>query len=671
MRRARLRRRPAGSAAVAAVLAASAFLPFAAPSARAADESKRVIVLGFDGMDYELTRKLMAEGRMPNFSRLASEGIFQPLGTSVPPQSPVAWSNFITGMDAGGHGIFDFIHRDPKTMIPYLSTSRAVGSEKTLKIGKWQIPLSGGKVELLRHGEAFWERLEKAGVKTSILRMPANFPPSGAASFELSGMGTPDIIGTYGTFTFFTSNRAPFEGQRISGGKLYDVDVKGGVVTGVLFGPTNPFLQKKEKVSREFKVYVDANEPAAKIVVGNESRVVREGEFTDWVPLDFDLVKTQKLHGMCRFFLKQVRPDFMLYVSPINIDPLKPALPVSTPAGFAKELGEEGGRFYTQGMPEDTKALSEGVFTREEFVRQATIAGNEVIDQYEHALKRFEKGLFFYYFGNSDQIDHMMWRTIDPTHPGYVASRDSAFADVVPEIYARLDAVVGRTLETMGEGTTLVVMSDHGFTSWKRAFHLNSWLRDNGYLALIDPDREDDPGLYANVDWTQTRAYGLGLNGLYVNLRGREKWGIVNPADRDALIEEISKKLLETIDPATKGPAVTKVYRTDRFFEDKVYLDLGPDVIVGYAKGTRCSNQSALGEIPKEVIVDNLEEWSGDHCMDHEAVPGILLTNRPLAKRVTSLQNLAAALLAEFGVEGFHEGGEADLDALGYIRRGS
>lgn len=653
------------------VFAAVVLLLLAVQVSFAADTKKRVIVLGFDGMDYELARKYMTEGKMPNFSRLATEGIFQPLGTSVPPQSPVAWSNFITGMDAGGHGIFDFIHRDPKTMIPYLSTSEATGSEKTLKIGKWQIPLSGGKVKLLRHGEAFWERLEAGGVKTTILRMPANFPPSGTASFELSGMGTPDILGTYGTFSFFTTNRAPFEGKKISGGKLYDVDIRDGLVKGTLYGPTNPFLLKKTKVSCDFRVYVDAREDVAKIVVGKEEQVVRVGEFTDWVPVEFDLVKTQKLHGICRFYLKSVRPDFNLYVSPINIDPMKPALPVSTPTSLAKDLSVAGGRFYTQGMPEDTKALSEGIFTREEFVRQATIAGNEVVKQYRSALSKFETGLFFYYFGNSDQIDHMMWRTIDPTHPGYAVERDSAFADVVPHIYAKLDSVVGYTLDNMGAGTTLVVMSDHGFTSWKRAFHLNSWLRDHGYLALLDPEREDDPGLYANVDWSRTTMYGLGLNGLYVNLRGREKWGIVNPADRDSLLTKVSKDLLATIDPQSSLPAVTKMYRCDEFFEDRTYLDLGPDLIVGYAKGVRCSNQSALGEVPKEWIVDNLEEWSGDHCMDHEAVPGILLANRALVKPVSSLQNLAAALLQEFGVGGFEEGGEANLDALGYIRRGN
>ena len=192
----------------------------------------RVIVLGLDGMDYALTKKLMDEGRMPNFSKVAQQGSFAPLETSVPPQSPVAWSNFITGLDSGGHGIYDFVHRDPDTMIPYLSTSRTSGGGRTLEIGKYQFPLSGGSIELLRKGRAFWEVLEDQGIQTTILRMPANFPPTGTASYELSGMGTPDITGSYGEFSFYTSKLFAFAGQDIAGGEVYEVDIFDGVVWG-------------------------------------------------------------------------------------------------------------------------------------------------------------------------------------------------------------------------------------------------------------------------------------------------------------------------------------------------------------------------------------------------------------------------------------------------------
>jgi hypothetical protein len=266
-----------------------------------------VIVLGFDGMDYDLTKQMLAEGRLPNLSKLAAQGTFQSLGTSMPPQSPVAWSNFITGLDAGGHGIFDFVHRDPNTMIPFLSTSRTEASDKTLKLGKYQIPLAADKVELLRHGQPFWEALGKRGIHTTVVRMPANYPPSGSATRELSGMGTPDIVGSYGIFSYFTTDPFTWAGRDISGGKVYNVGVEDGVVHGTLYGPTNPFLVETTKISAPFTVYVDPDAPVAKIVVGGEERVLKVGEWTDWVPVSLDLIPTQSVRVIARFYLRALR----------------------------------------------------------------------------------------------------------------------------------------------------------------------------------------------------------------------------------------------------------------------------------------------------------------------------------------------------------------------------
>jgi predicted AlkP superfamily phosphohydrolase/phosphomutase len=594
---------------------------------------------------------MMAEGRLPNLSKLAALGAFQPLGTAMPPQSPVAWSNFITGLDAGGHGIFDFVHRDPKTMIPYLSTSRAEASERKLKLGKYQIPLGADKVELLRRGQPFWEVLEKRGIRTTILRMPANFPPSGTATEELSGMGTPDILGTYGTFSYYTSDPYTWAGKDVSGGKVYDVGFVESVAEGTLYGPSNPFLVEGPKIQAPFTVYIDPDEPVAKLVVGKEERVLKVGEWSDWVPISLDLVPTQTVPVMARFYLKEVRPVFGLYVTPLNLDPLDPAMPISTPASFASDLASATGRFYTQGMPEDTKAFKEGVFNAAEFETQAHMAGEEVERQYAPVLDRFKEGLLFYYFGNGDLVSHMLWRAMDPGHPAYKAT-DARFADTVKKIYEQFDGIVGRTMPRVDAGAMLVVMSDHGFTSWRRAFHLNTWLKEQGYLTLLNPHLQQDPGLFANVDWSRTRAYALGLNGLYINVAGREREGIVDPAEREALAREIGAKLLQSVDPKTGQRAVTEVLRREEY-RDRGHLDVGPDLVVGYAKGMRGSNESALGTVGPEVVTDNTEEWSGDHCMDPDTVPGVLFSSRPLKKPVARLEELAAAILAEFGVEGF------------------
>ena len=613
-------------------------------------DGKRVIVLGFDGMDHGVVTRMMAEGKLPNLSRLAEAGGFAPLETSVPPQSPVAWSDFITGMDAGGHGIFDFVHRDPETMLPYLSTSRAETSEDCYGFGRWKVP-AGGKIELLRRGVPFWEVLEDNGVESWIVRMPANFPPSGTASHELSGMGTPDAVGSPGEFSFYTSELFAFEGEEISGGEIYPVDYWEGIAEATLYGPPDICQPGRPKLSTDFTVHVDPEEPVAKLVVGDEQRLLMVGEWSDWLPIYFPLPMGD-LRVTARFYLKSVRPELEFYVTPFQIDPLSPAMPISTPDGFAAELAEAtGGAYYTQGMPEDTKALTGGIFDADWFLEQAAYTGGQFIDQYKWLLDRFGTGFLFYYFGNLDQVSHVLWDTIDPSHPAYVAETDARFAGVIESIYQELDDVVGYTLDRIEDDTTLIVMSDHGFGSWRRVFHLNNWLEENGYLVLKDPNRRDI-GVYRNVDWSRTRAYGLGLNGLYINLRGRERDGIVAPEERLALMEEIAGKLQATADPKTGEPAVTEVWRREQY-RNSGYTEIGPDIQVGYADGTGGSGKSAIGDFTDWTFSDNLDEWPGNHCWDHTTVPGILLSNRDLGRPVVKLSDLAGAILAQFGIEGF------------------
>ncbi|MDX1578843.1 MAG: alkaline phosphatase family protein, partial [Gemmatimonadota bacterium] len=570
---------------------ALALLVAAAACGDAEPVGRQMIVLGFDGMDYEVTRRMIARGELPNLARLAETGAFSPLETSIPPQSPVAWSDFITGLDAGGHGIFDFLHRDPDTMVPYLSTTVTEPPGRVVTIGRWQIPLGGGDVLLMRQGTPFWEVLEEEGVGTTIVRMPANFPPSESASRELSGMGTPDLLGGYGTYSLFTTAPERIAGN--PGGDIQRAEIRRGVLQASLRGPPNPLLAEPEDLRSEFAVHLDPVRPTVKIEIGDEELVLAEGDWSDWVTVEYPLPLFQKLRGMVRFYLKQVRPEFQLYASPVNIDPLAPALPISSPDGFAAELAEDG-RFYTQGFPEDTDAISDGVFDYDEFLAQADLAAEEIRRQYLELLASFEDGLLFNYFGFIDQVSHIMWRATDPEHPAYDEERDGPYAGVIEALYREADEIVGETLRRLdelgGEGT-LVVMSDHGFTSWRRSFSLNAWLEQNGYLSVRDPNRRDLDFL-TNVDWARTQAYGLGLSGLYVNLEGREINGIVPLDERDVLLEEITRGLRREVDPATGAPAVTRVYARDETYVDRGHVEIGPDLVIGYAEGVRSSDGS-------------------------------------------------------------------------------
>lgn len=619
---------------------------------------RKVFVLGVDGMDHAMTTRLMAEGRMPNFSRLAQQGVFQALETSVPPLSPVAWSDFITGMDPGGHGIFDFLHRDPQHIIPKFAMSQTEQPSQFISLGSWRVPLDGGQVLNLRRGDVFWRQLEERGVPSSIIRMPANYPPVGVAQRELSGMGTPDIRGTYGIFTFISTKFGA--GMRsVDGGEIQEVWEENGVVNAVLKGPPNPFKEPEKDSTLELPLQIqrDKQQNAAILQVSGQTVRLKQGDWSDWIPVEFEMLPISAfghgvLHGMARFYVRSVFPELELYVSPINFDPASPDTRISSPMSFAPELTKAAGRFYTQGMPEETKALEEGVLTQEEFMQQASLSAQDILAQLDTLVMDFKKdrrAFLFYYLGHLDQISHMTWKSTDPLHPAYDPETDPKWAAKLEELYIEIDSLVGRLVSQLGDETSLVVMSDHGFAPWRREMDLNGWLRDKGYLVL-KAGRRQGRELYADVDWSRTRAYGLGFNGLYLNLKGREKNGIVPSEVRDELLKEIRRELLATLDPDTGQAPVSKVYRPDEYFQDRGALDKAPDLIVGYAFGTRVSSSSALGAVAgsKDVFTDHLDAWSGDHSMDHEAVPGILLSNHGLKHPVRNLRDLSKALVKEF-----------------------
>ena len=611
---------------------------------------QKLIILGIDGMDPQLLQQFMREGRMPNFSKLADQGSFRLLTTSIPPQSPVAWSNLITGMNAGGHGIFDFIHRDPKTLELYFSTSRIEAAKHAMHVGPWVIPLGGGSAEQLRQGPAFWQILDQHGVPNSIFRIPANFPPVPAQGKTLSGMGTPDLRGTYGTFSFYTDDPTAMAGP-VEGGRIIPVQVENSQIVANLIGPDNTFRQGSPAATEPFEVAVDPLDPVARFAVQGHEFVLREGEWSDWVHVRFKLVPLfASMQGICRFYLKQAHPRLQLYVSPINIDPAQPALPISTPASYSRLLSREAGEFYTQGIAEDTKALSDGMLDDDEYLEQARTVLAEHRRIFDEEFPKFSRGVFFFYFSSLDLNSHMFWRLIDAKHPAYDAALAAKNGSAIADFYQQIDQVLGEVLPKLDQQTTLLVLSDHGFASYSRSFNLNTWLLRNGYLKLKGNLGTDSGEPFADVDWSRTRAYGLGLNGLYINLRGRERYGVVGPgAETDTLIQEIKEKLLKVRDPQNSLPVITRVDVASEVYQGP-YSRSGPDLLVGYNRGYRAGWKTILGGFPPEVLEDNTNRWSGDHCMDYTVVPGVLLSNRKIAAATPALTDIAPTILAEFGI---------------------
>jgi len=611
----------------------------------------KLIVLGIDGLDPLLLRQFMATGEMPYFAALAAQGSFLPLQTSTPPQSPVAWSNLITGMNPGGHGIFDFIHRDPTTLTPYFSTAQVEPPAHNLRLGAWVIPISKGQVTLLRKGKAFWQYLDDLGIPVNVLRMPANFPPVNTKGKTLAGLGTPDLLGGYGTFSFYTDNPA-FSSGPVDGGVIYPVRVHGDHIEACLHGPPNSFRRGDPELTIPFTVDRDPNESVARLMIQGQPLILRVGQWTPWIRLTFTFVPLlERITGICRFYLKQAHPQFELYGSPINIDPNAPALPISTPASYSPELAEELGPFYTQGIAEDTKALSSRVFSDNEYLEQARAVFEDQRRIFMHELARFRAGLFFYYFSSVDQNSHVFWRARDPQSPVYTAQLAANYGPVIAAYYHEMDAILGEVLKVADGDTTLLVVSDHGFAPFRRSFNLNTWLFENGYLVLREGAQTGrDTSIFGDVDWSKTRAYGLGLNGLYLNLRGREKNGIVNPGSQAEDLEvEIVSKLEAERDPKDHEQVISRVDRSSLAYSGPESAR-APDMIVGYNRGFRVGWSSVLGGIPSQVLEDNTDPWSGDHCIDYMKVPGVILSNRKIEDTQPALTDVAPTILAEFGI---------------------
>lgn len=612
--------------------------------------SKKLIILGIDGLDPDLLEKFMAEGKMPNFARLASEGSFRRLTTSIPPQSPVAWSNLITGMNAGGHGIFDFIHRDPKTFQLYLSTSRIEGPKHSWQVGSWVVPLGNGTAEQLRQGKAFWEILDQHDVPNYIYRMPANFPPIAAKGKTLSGMGTPDLRGGYGSFTFYTDDPTAAVGA-VEGGEVVQVEVKNNRVATNLIGPDNTFRKNAPPATELFTVDVDPLEAVARVGVQGQQFILKEGEWSGWVPVEFQLMPIiGNVKGICRFYLKQAHPRFQLYVSPINIDPMSPALPISTPSSYSSELAKQIGEFHTQGIAEDTKALNDGVLDDKEFLEQAHTVLAEHRRAFDVEFPKFKDGLFFFYFSSLDLNGHMMWRLTDPQHPAFDAALAAQYGTALEEFYEQIDQVLGEVLPKVDSNTTLLVLSDHGFAPYRHSFNLNTWLLNNGYITRKTGASGDASEPFSDVDWSRTRAYGVGLNGLYLNIRGREREGIVEPgAQADSLLQEIRQKLLDVRDPKDGSQVITRIDFASEVYQGP-YTHAGPDALMGYNRGYRAGWTTITGAFPPEVLEDNTKAWSGDHCMDYTKVPGVLLSNRKIEAQNPALTDIAPTILNEFGI---------------------
>lgn len=598
----------------------------------------KVLVIGLDGLDPTIAEGLLEAGELPNLARLRGAGGYARLATTLPPQTPVAWSSFAVGANPGAHGIFDFLHRDPATYLPEIGLYRY--EQKSRFLPPRAVNLRGGK--------PVWSWLTEAGVPSAVLRHPCTYPPDSPRGRMLAGVGVPDVRGGFGSPSYYSAEPVSPNGDAEHVVELAP-DGDGRAVLP-LRGPRGP----NGDAVLDLRLAVDAG--AGRVVIagdGADPITLAEGEWSAWLPVRFRMGLLQSVRGLVRFYLASATP-LRLHVSPVNFDPHSPVFPISHPWDYASELSRRLGPYHTLGMAEEHTALNNGRISEEAFLRQAGDVLEERRAMMHYELERLDEGLFYVLYDTPDRIQHMFWRYRDPTHPAHGGEpMPREFARVIEDHYRTCDAIVGEALEYADDETLVMVASDHGFTNFRRALNLNTWLYRNGYLALKDGM---EPGgaagdLFRNVDWSRTRAYGLGLAGIYLNLRGREAEGIVNPAESGAEKDEIARRLTGLRDPADGAVVVRRVYTRSTAYSGE-HMHRSPDMVVGCAPPYRISSASVLGAVPAELVEDNRERWSGDHVAEPSAVPGVLFMNRPVSSEAPKIIDLAPTILRALGVPG-------------------
>jgi predicted AlkP superfamily phosphohydrolase/phosphomutase len=609
-------------------------------------KARKVIMLGLDGLEPTICERMMQNGELPNMKKLMESGSYRRLGTSTPALSPVAWSTFSTGVDSSRHAIYDFLTRDRRTYLPKLSSSEVYGAQKFLRLGPFTVPLGKGGVRMLRKSKTFWKILSDHGVFCSVLRVPITFPVEKINGVMISGMCVPDLRGSMGSFTYFTTSA---EDERI-GGKIVQVErASDGWMTTTIPGPNSPLDGKLLELPLSFRVNGAGNggPKGLEVNVNGETCVVAERTYSPWIRLTFKAAPGIKLNGIVRFYPTRIADEVGLYMTPIHIDPEKPAMPLSHPSFYSIYLAKLMGPFGTLGLAEDTWALNERVLDEKGFIEQAYLLHDERKKMWFHTLDRLSDGLACIVFDLSDRLQHMFFRYLDEEHPANRGKDTSEYRNAVYDMYREMDDLVGKTMEYADDKTALFVMSDHGFKQFKRGVNINSWLRDQGLLVTTEGAGEGE--YLSSVDWKRTKAYSIGLDGIYINLEGRERDGTVSKEEFEAIKKTIVDGLTGLQD--TNGaPGINHVYDVKNDFSGP-YRNEGPDLIVGFSEGYRVSWDCAKGTIVDHIFEDNTKSWSGDHCIDPVLVPGVLYSNLELSEQAPRLMDLGPTVLDLFGVD--------------------
>jgi predicted AlkP superfamily phosphohydrolase/phosphomutase len=492
-----------------------------------------------------------------------------------------------------------------------------------------------------QRGETFWAILGRAGKRVRVMRVPVTFPPKPYEEGQLlSGLGVPDLSKRIGKPFYFTSELffSPKGGGDFKVEVVELPDNKGVIDTEIKEIPNDLFPGQSDFIKIPMRLTVPLDRGSVRIEVSGNALTLKAGEWSGWVRFVFPFNRLIKVHGIGKFRVLSISPELRLYLSPIQFDPekLPPGLAITTPGSFVGDLTGRFGLFKTIGWQIDTWSLTDGTSDEQVFLEDVQATVDKDREMLRGLLADDGWDVLVQYFEFTDRVQHMMFRFLDPKHPLYTAEGAKRWGPSVLQAYQQMDAIVGETMRTMPRNADLLVLSDHGFASFRRGMNYNTWLATNGFMTLTGEDTkrknlEDLFGqgdFFVNVDWSKTRAYALGLGQIYINLAGREAKGIVQPGEDYKRVEAaIISGLQAYVDPATGEHPVAHVFTREEAY-GTFDPELIPDLIPSNNEGYRVGWQDTLGGIGKNIVEPNDQIWSGDHCSVYPPlVKGILFTN--------------------------------------------
>lgn len=568
-------------------------------------KGEKVLIIGIDGFDPKIVSALMEKGMLPNIKSVADEGSFFNLSASNPSQSPVAWATIASGVNPGKHGIFDFMKKDGYTIKLSLS-----GQNEDLSQDSYTSATSAAM---------FWKITSDAKIPTTVIRWPLTFPPEKIEGVMLSGLGVPDIKGFLSGYTYYTTKDITSDKHTNRIIKIIPVqEAKGVSITTQIYGPKI----RKEDTLRELTSPITIKIIDNSVFIStNEGRYeAKVSEWSGWIKANFKISMFESVSAIFKVYIQNSSP-FDMYLTAVQINPKEPLLGISYPEDYSRRLAEDIGLYYTLGMPEETDGYSDGVLSKNAFLAQIKDIEDERYKMFWKEFENFKKsgGVYAFVFDSSDRMQHLFW---DKNILGNLSSDNPIIS-----YYLEKDEFIGEVSKKIDDNTTLIILSDHGFSSFDKSVNINNWLLEKGYMQLTDEIINSGP-LFKNVDWEKTKAYSLGFNSIYLNLKNRDPNGIVKEDEKDKLIGRLIGDLekMEDIDGAG---VIVKAYRKEDIYFGS-YLDDAPDIIIGFNEGYRMNSDSAIGGFSQNTINENIKEWKGDHMVDPKFVPGVLISNKKL-----------------------------------------